>query len=83
VLPADLDVWREYWHIDGGGTVKFPGLHARTMAADYAGGVRLKPLPSGPRGTSRAGGTIGAFSLLCGVFLHDIPETWRGNLSVW
>ena len=27
---ADLKVWREYWHIDGGGTAKFNYLHART-----------------------------------------------------
>lgn len=27
---ADLKIWREYWHIDGGGTAKFNYLHART-----------------------------------------------------
>ena len=49
---------------------------------DYRGGVRLRPMRA-PRGTSRAGGCVGGFSLLCGVFLHDIPNEWRGNFAVW
>ena len=71
-------VWREYWHIDGAGNGHLVDLQKRSegiTSAGLHGGLRV--------GKSRTGGSVLNFSLLCGVFLHDVPLPWRGNFTVW
>ena len=75
---TELDVWQDYWHIDGAGNSHLLTLKQRSdglTGAQLRGGLRV--------GKSRTGGSVLNFSLLCGVFLHDIPQPWRGNFTVW